>query len=178
MASSFVITFVTALFREYRLLTNWATQIREHGPLAYRTAWRILGHAQDTEDVVQEAFVEMFRIGLQREILNWAGLLRTTVTCRALDRLRKNRKFSPLPDDLASRPGDSPDHAAESAELVAWLRSAIAELPPRQAEVFSLRHFAEMSNGEIAAALKISPEAVAVALNKARTTLAASRVPR
>jgi len=44
--------------------------------------------------------------------------------------------------------------------------------------VISLRHFADVTNGEIAASLEISPEAVAVALNKARTALAASRVPR
>jgi hypothetical protein len=35
-----------------RAVTDWNRIVREHGPLVFGTAWRILGHAADTEDVV------------------------------------------------------------------------------------------------------------------------------
>jgi RNA polymerase sigma factor (sigma-70 family) len=77
-----------------------------------------------------------------------------------------------LPEDLASPASDGPDQLAEARELADWLRNAVALLPARQAEVFSLRYFGELSNAEIAATLNITSEAVAMALHKARASLA------
>jgi len=34
---------------------TWNDIVHVHGPPTYRTAWRILGHAQDCEDDLQEA---------------------------------------------------------------------------------------------------------------------------
>ncbi len=140
--------------------------------MAFQTAWRILGHPQDTEDAVQEALLEAFRLYSRGELRNWAGFLRTAVTCRSLDRLRQRRAVAPLPEELPSPVHQMPDQLAEAEELAQWLRTAIARLPPRQAEVFSLRYFGELSNPEIAAALNITSEAVAVTLHKARANLA------
>ena len=72
----------------------------------------------------------------------------------------------------ASSPCSSqPECAAAERELAERLRAAVAQLPDRQASVFSLRYFGEMSNAEIAAALRISTDAVGVALHKARSRL-------
>ena len=46
-------------------------------------------------------------------------------------------------------------------------------MPAREAKVFSLRYFGELTNPEIAAALEIPAGAVAVALHKARLHLQA-----
>ena len=32
-------------------MTDWDRIVREHGPMVFGTAWRILGHVADTEDV-------------------------------------------------------------------------------------------------------------------------------
>ncbi|MBC7854184.1 MAG: sigma-70 family RNA polymerase sigma factor [Pirellulaceae bacterium] len=156
-------------------LTDWETLVRECTPMAFQTAWRILGHLQDTEDAVQEALVQAFRAHRRGEIRNWGGFVRTAITSRALDRLRQRRTADALPENLASPGNESPDRMAEMNELAQWLRSAVARLPARQAEVFSLHYFGELSHAEIAAELKITSEAVAMALHKARASIAAKQ---
>ena len=64
-----------------------------------------------------------------------------------------------------------PERAAIERELAERLRAAVAQLPDREASVFSLRYFGEMSNTEIAETLEISADAVGVALHKARAKL-------
>ncbi len=159
-------------------MTDWTAIVREHGPMAFQTAWRILGHVQDTEDAVQEALLEGLRAYRAGEVQNWGGLLRRAATCRALDRLRQRRPLTPIPESVPSPAGERPDQIAEARELAAWLRGILSTLPERQAQVFSLRYFGEVSNPEIAAALRISVDAVAVALHKARTAIAQKRNER
>src|SRR5712692_6288546 len=77
---------------EMESVTDWERIVREHGPMVFGTAWRILGHAADTEDVVQDVFLEVFRLRADGSVRNWAGYLRKMAACRALDRLRQKRR--------------------------------------------------------------------------------------
>lgn len=153
-------------------MPDWDGIVREHGPMAFRTAWRILGHAADTEDVVQESLLEAFEVHTAQTVANWGGLLRRIATYRALDALRRRRPET-FDAGLLADPGAPPDAAAIEHELHERLRAAIAGLPPREGEVFSLRYFGEMTNAEIAETLGIPAGAVAVALHKARGKLEA-----
>src|SRR5579884_212246 len=76
--------------------SEWERIVREHGPLVYGTAWRILGHAADTEDVVQEVFIQVHQMQQTRPVRCWWALLRRLAACRALDRLRQRRPTVPL----------------------------------------------------------------------------------
>jgi len=60
---------------------------------------------------------------------------------------------------------------AVERELANRLRWAVAELPDREASVFSLHYFGEMANGEIAETMGITADAAGVALHKARKKL-------
>jgi RNA polymerase sigma-70 factor (ECF subfamily) len=139
--------------------------------MAFDTAWRLLGDVGDAEDVVQDALMDAFRIHSQRQIDNWGGLLRRLAVCRAIDRLRARQKVQPFTYEPVAAEADGPEAAAIERELAQRLRWAIATLPDREAEIFSLRYLGEMSNTEIADALGISTDAVGVALHKARTKL-------
>jgi RNA polymerase sigma-70 factor (ECF subfamily) len=155
---------------------EWESIVRTHGPLAFDTAWRLLGHAADTEDAVQEALLEAFRLQGRQPVSNWGGLLRHLATRRAIDRLRKRRKAAPPSPgprlaEPASPESEQPESLAIHRELAERLRSAVAELPDREGSVFSLRYFGEMANSEIAETLGISSDAVGVALHKARKKL-------
>jgi RNA polymerase sigma factor (sigma-70 family) len=77
-----------------------------------------------------------------------------------------------VPDYVAAANSDGPEQRAEANELAAWLRAAVAMLPARSAQVFSLSYFAELSHAEIAAELSISSDAVGVALHRARASIA------
>jgi RNA polymerase sigma-70 factor (ECF subfamily) len=139
--------------------------------MAFDTAWRILGRVQETEDVVQEALLGAFRLQQQHGVDNWGGLLRHLATARALDVLRKRRAAVILEFEPPAPTRDQPEAIAIGRELAEQLRSAVAQLPDREADVFCMRYFGQMSNTEVAETLSISADAVAVALHKARSKL-------
>jgi RNA polymerase sigma-70 factor (ECF subfamily) len=151
-------------------MTDWDRIMREHGSMVFATAWRVLGHAADCEDVVQEVFLEAHRLTRIERIRNWGGLLRRLAMYRALDRLRQRREFTSL-DGALLPAADGPEAAAMRNELAERLRQVIGQLPEREATVFCLRYFEELPYQTIADTLDISTGAVATALHKARTKL-------
>jgi RNA polymerase sigma-70 factor (ECF subfamily) len=154
-------------------VTDWDRIVRENGPMVFGTAWRILGHAADTEDVVQEVFLEAYRLRAAEVVRCWPALLRRLAACRALDRLRQRRPSLSLNGLHLAVPNGNPEATAIGKELAERLRQAVTELPQREATVFCLRYFDELSNQRIAEVLNIHPGAVGVALHKARAKLEA-----
>lgn len=154
-------------------MTDWDRMVSEHGPLVFSTAWRILGHAADTEDVVQEVFIEADRIRQTRPVRSWAGLLRRLAACRAIDRLRQRKAHQSLDGLMLAATTDGPEDVAIEHELADRLREAVAQLPEREGTVFCLRYFDDLSYQRIAEVLNIRSGAVAVALHKARHKLEA-----
>ena len=152
-------------------MENWDRIVDEHGPLVFRLARRILGSGPDAEDVVQEAFLEVFQFRQKNQVQNWAGILRRIAVHRALDRLRRRRDTQPLSGFEVLNASDGPLDKAVAGELAERLRGAIAQLPARQAAVFSLRYFDDRSYEQIAEILGIETNAVAAALHKARAKL-------
>jgi RNA polymerase sigma-70 factor (ECF subfamily) len=152
-------------------VTDWDRIVREYGPLVFATAWRILGHAADTEDVVQEVFLQVHQLQRTHPVRHWPALLRRLAACRALDRLRQRKTTVPLHGLSLVGNGEGPEEAAVERELAERLRRALAHLPDREASVFCLRYFDDLSYQQIAETLHIRAGAVASALHKARLKL-------
>lgn len=152
-------------------MTSWNKIVREHGPPTYRAAWRILRHAQDCEDVLQEVFIEAHELFERGEISHPRTLLNKMVAFRAIDLLRKRRVTSSIGNSPVLDETPGPQRTAINHEEALRLRSIVAELPLRQAVVFCLVHFERLSHDEIASTLEISNGAVAMALHKARAKL-------
>ncbi len=152
-------------------MVDWNSLVREHGPRLNGIAWRILGHAQDAEDVVQEVFREAHRHSNGSGVVCWPALLRRMTTCRALDALRRRRVTMPLDGTQPVAAKENPEAIAAGRELEGRLRIALAELAPREAEVFCLRYFEDLSYRQIAESLRISPTAASTALYQARSRL-------
>jgi RNA polymerase sigma-70 factor, ECF subfamily len=138
--------------------------------MAYRTALRIVGQAADAEDVVQDVFLEVHRLWQTRDVTNWEAVLRSLATRRAIDLLRRSKDEESLQQPITDHRA-APEDLIHEQELQAQVRRALARLPRQQAEVFALHFLEQQSHQEIAAALKISAHAVAVALHKARAKL-------
>jgi RNA polymerase sigma-70 factor (ECF subfamily) len=152
---------------------DWKTIVLQQGPGVYRIAWRILGNADDADEVVQDVFLQAYQYESRNDVSNGVGLLKRLAVCRSLDRLRQRRADSGL-DGLALFDRESgPQEHAIGNELEARLRVSLGQLPEREAEVFCLRYFDELANQQIAEALSLTTEAVATAMYKARTKLAA-----
>ena len=152
-------------------MADWNDIVLNHGPSVYRAAFRVLGHVEDCEDVVQDVFAEAYTSFREGEVLNWRALLLRLATFRALDRLRKRQETFPVEVELILESTHDPQHIAMRIELEQRLRQQVSELPPRQAEVFCLVHFEGMTHEAVAESLQISSNAVAIALHKARVSL-------
>jgi len=125
---------------------------------------------------VQEVFLEAHKVFLRGEISHPRTFLNRLVTFRSIDLLRKRRAIdsiddSPTQDSSLQDPTPGPEGVAINDEEVLRLKSIVAELPSRQAAVFCLVHFEELSHDEVANTLAISNGAVAMALHKARAKL-------
>lgn len=112
------------------------------------------------EDVVQDAFVKLYRSWNRVADSNKApAYLRSAVLNTARSALRHRRVVrvkQPLPDP----PPPSADEAAVTHEEQRELMDALAELPRRCREVTVLRYYGELSEAEIAEALGISKGSV------------------
>ncbi len=150
---------------------SWQEIVNDHGPSAYQVAWRILGHTQDCEDVLQEVFIEAYKFFATGRVQNPRAFLFRLVTFRALDALRRRKNHLELDSTLQLDRSPGPLEQAVQRDEDLRLQTIVAELPSRQAAVFCLAYFEGLSAEEIALALEISTNAVGLALHKARAKL-------
>jgi RNA polymerase sigma factor (sigma-70 family) len=134
-------------------------------PRLYGVALRVVVNREWAEDVLQEAYLNIWRIaGDYRASLSpplaWMGVV---VRSRALDFLRRRaseRADAVLDLDGAiseTVAGDSPDPLDTSqASEQAWaLHECLRQLEARQREVVSLAYLRDLSHSELAGQLKL-----------------------
>lgn len=152
-------------------MVDWNKLVDDFGPLVVGISWRILGHAADVEDNVQEVFFEAYRIGQKEAVDHWPGLFRRLATYGALAKVRGRKRHVSLEDDVVSSTTPAPTESLEAGELKARLRDAVARLPQREGAVFSLRFFEDLALRDVADALSITYSAAGAALSRARSKL-------
>lgn len=134
-----------------------------HGGVAYSLAYRIVGERGAAEDVVQEAFISIWRSGARYDAAR--GSVRTwmlgIVRNRAIDFLRSKAGRAPkldFDDDsiLEHRPAaELTDSEALRRETAQEVRGALDELPGEQAKVIQMAYFGGFSHSEIAGMLGV-----------------------
>lgn len=152
----------------------------------YGVAYRIVGQAQDAEDVVQQTFLSLIEhidsFRGESAVATWVLRIATNF---ALKVLRKRRGLPLVPldaaedDSLAGVPHpdyiaqwrEPPDELLARAELREKLDRAIAELDDKHRVVFVLRDIEGLSTRETAEAVGISEANVKVRLLRARLQL-------
>jgi len=164
--------------------TEWIEALLEqHGRMVFTTAWRVLGDPEDAEDVLQEVFLKALEGRFDRQATrDWGAMLRVAASRCAIDalrrKIRRRRDRGEMPLDVADPAAVLPDEAARQHEQAAQLRQALMHLPERDAQVFVLRHFEELSYDEIAQRLGCSVGSVGVQLHRARKRLRALLEPQ
>ena len=129
----------------------------------YRLVQRFISNREDALDLTQDAFIRAYQ-GLgdfksQCQFYSW--LYRITVNL-CIDFLRKKSRSEVLLYDsdesgelpMANIPdlrSESPAKAVENKELRAHIRKAVRRLPPKQRQIFILRHWDGLSLKDIAA---------------------------
>ncbi len=155
-------------------MPDWPAIVTEHGPVAWRVSYRLVGHEADAADCVQKAFVGLIDLHARKGVRDWPAALTHLATARALDCLR-SRKRSRVPELVTDPPGREADPmlAAEAGELAATLRQSLAEIDPAQAEAFCLTALDGFTNQQAAAAMGRTANHVGVLVYRARAALRA-----
>lgn len=129
-----------------------------HAGVAYSLAYRIVGSKPAAEEVVQEAFLSIWRSGARFDpakgsVRSWTlGIVRN----RGIDALRRDSGKAPkltYDDDaiLEARASDErTDEEAMRRTEAQEVRGALRELPEEQSKVIQLAFFGGFSHSEIA----------------------------
>jgi RNA polymerase sigma-70 factor (ECF subfamily) len=146
---------------------------------AYRTACLVLRNPADAEEVVQEAFLRVWRFrDAMPDREKRDGWLYRVVVNACCSRLRAD-KARPVAirgeDALVDLPitGIGPARAAEDAALTSAVLVALAALPEHLRIPVVLRYYVGLPEREIAAAIRRRPGTVKSRLSEARRRLAA-----
>ena len=139
---------------------DWESLVTENENRLYRAALAILGHPQEAEDAVQDAFVRYLERAPENLEHPSAWLMRVLVNgCKSRLRLAW-RRVGPLPDTL---PAPGPEEQEELEELFS--------LPPEDRAVIHLHYYEGYSTAEIGKMLGCQPGTVRSRLFRARERL-------
>jgi RNA polymerase sigma factor (sigma-70 family) len=132
----------------------------------YGVALRVVGNREWAEDVLQDAFLNVWRIAGDYRVplsppMAWMGVI---VRSRALDFLRRRASErvdsavdiddSGLADTLAGD-GANPMDTTQASEQAWALHECLRKLEARQREVVSLAYLRDLSHSELAEQLKL-----------------------
>jgi RNA polymerase sigma-70 factor (ECF subfamily) len=128
--------------------------------------YRVIGDAADADDIVQEAFLRMLRVSLERsDEERWRRYLYRVASNLIVDRWRRRKfeqNFEAMQDPASPQP-----HFEEDAAVA----QIFAELKPRERALLWLAYVEGESHEEISASLGVAPRGVRVMLFRARRHL-------
>jgi RNA polymerase sigma-70 factor (ECF subfamily) len=152
---------------------------------AFRFSLLVCGHAEDAEDVMQDALLKTYRhVGrIRRPEAFRTWLFRTVRNACLMKRRRRvdeparlesidvqREGGSSAADDVVDA-GQSPERAAINGWLGGRLRRALAALPPSHRVIVLLREIEGLSTREVAKVTGISEANVKTRLHRARVLL-------
>ena len=158
--------------------------VRTHQDMVFATAIRLLGSAQEAEDIAQHVFLKAFQrfgaVPANDEAAAWLRTVTRNACLNHLTRYRRRWRFFSEIDAAGEACGDegfesslvapasaAPDTADEHVRLEAALRA----LPDHQRVPLVLFHFEQATYQEIADALRVSVGKVKTDIHRGREAL-------
>ncbi|HET7499540.1 MAG TPA: sigma-70 family RNA polymerase sigma factor [Kofleriaceae bacterium] len=146
--------------------------VRRHNQRLFRAARAITRTDVDAEDVLQQAWLGVYRNLVQfrgdASFPTWA----TRIAVNEAIALTRKRPVVAEVIDAASEV--APDADLARAQVGALLEHCLANIPQGNREVMVLRDILELDTAETAACLGLTEEAVRVRLHRARAAIAAA----
>ncbi|MHC4393466.1 MAG: RNA polymerase sigma factor [Planctomycetota bacterium] len=124
----------------------------------YRLAYRLTGRQEDALDVVQDAFLKVYKdINAWTERASFYSWVYRVTSNLAIDRLRRRKRDRSAKAKIQERtrsfvpdPTDAIAELSERRHRLGMVKAAIDTLPEGQREIMVLRHFEGLSLREIA----------------------------
>ena len=146
--------------------------VRRHNQRLYRAARAITKSDHEAEDVLQQAWLDIFRHLSQ---FRGDAAFTTWATRIAVNAAILHARKRPAIAEVADGPGGAmPDDVVERAQLGKLLEASLQQLPQGHREVMVLRDVLELDTAETAECLGLTEEAVRVRLHRARAAVAAN----
>jgi RNA polymerase sigma-70 factor, ECF subfamily len=128
-----------------------------HSTLMYSVAFKILNDASESEDVLQEVFLQIWEKSKSFDpklgkAASWAVIL---VRNKAIDRIRASQRRSRLAEEAGTESAIANEvsetvnenlHGHENAKLI---QTAIVDLPAEQRQAIELAYFSGLTQNEI-----------------------------
>jgi RNA polymerase sigma-70 factor (ECF subfamily) len=153
----------------------FAVLVRRCSQMFYAAAYRMCGDAQEAEDIVQEAFLKLWRSPHAfdgKRGAKFSTWFYRVVTNMAIDQVRKRKWQGGA--ELLERLTDGAaavDHVMVEQERHSSLEKAIQNLPHRQRAALNLCVYEELSNKEAAEVLGVGVKALESLLMRAKAKL-------
>lgn len=154
-------------------LTDW---MKRHGPRLINLSAGICRDRHRAEEVVQEAFVKLWKSPPDAGEIAYASWLRRVVTNLSINALQRTKRPSALPEhstDPAMHMRDRSSEREEAQEDLGRVRQAMDQLDEPKRVILMLRACEGLTYEQIAEHLGVPVGTVMSRLNRARTALMA-----
>ncbi|MCL4210663.1 MAG: RNA polymerase sigma factor [Phycisphaeraceae bacterium] len=152
-------------------LSEWMTRL---GPRLIALSTGICRDRHKAEEIVQEAFVKLWRQPPEAGEVAFSSWLRRVVTNLSINHLKRGRRPGAMPE-FSSDPALLVQHReyeqVDDADSVARIRQAMDRLDESKRAILILRAFENMGYEEIAEHLGVPVGTVMSRLNRARAAL-------
>lgn len=139
----------------------------------FNVAYRMVHDREDARDLAQGAFVKAYeKLGSYDPSHRFFSWIYRILVNDTLNHLKKNRPALSLEPAWDAAALGGPHEELEARERGRGIEAALMALPVDYREVVVLRHFADLSYGEMSAALAIPEKTVKSRLYTARQRLA------
>lgn len=152
--------------------------VRRYQDRLYNTVYRLLGHAEDARDAVQEAFINAYQSlnSFKGDSQFYTWLYRIAINT-AISLKRKSRSMPVsgsdrgLGEPIDPSPASSPGHALEMAEDERRVQKALNRLSPEHRAVLILKDLEGQKYEEMAEILNVPIGTVRSRLHRARSEM-------
>jgi RNA polymerase sigma-70 factor (ECF subfamily) len=156
--------------------------VERYSDFVYTVVLRVVGSAEDAEDVAQEAFVRAHRaLPRFRGDSKFSSWLYRIAVNRALTHLKRRTRRPDTVEMTVSphveaevrsrRTSEDPERLVLKEEFRALVRGAVAKLPPRYRAAVTLFYLEERSYKEVAETLGVPMGTLKTHLHRARAIL-------
>ncbi len=150
--------------------------VNRYTGMFFTAAYRMCSHKEEAEDIVQEAFLKLWRNPHSWDSdkgAKFSTWFYRVITNQALDQIRKKRPEyrSDILDNISDNAASDQHKELEDRSIQDDLESAIQSLPPRQKAALNLCFYEGVSNKEAADILGVGIKAVESLLMRAKSGL-------
>lgn len=134
--------------------------VDEYQAFAYAASYRFLGNAEDAEDIVQEAFIRLWKnlhkYNPEVKLSTWLYRIIVNLCLDFLKSVYGRQRKNKVDVELVLQCSAGSDEPMQTNELNELIQEAAAVLTPKQKAVFILRDLEDLSVEEVCGILSMS----------------------